>query len=209
MGFQTKTPARGGKHRVNHDVLSPNNAWHIPLERDGLTLREALRQMHQSGDWQEDIPLLVQLVENPRFQPPGLSLFHGAVDLYAHDCIHLILGRGMMPKDEAFVIGFTMGSTNRVSTMEEKLYTFIAGNIYPGSYRFSEDDVQIFRDGLHLGMLSRCQPLDTIDWHSLERQTLRTARQHINLEVGLLLAYYAEEKTRYPDAVESQRLRER
>jgi len=58
-------------------------------------------------------------------------------------------------------------------------------------------------------MLSRCQPLDTIDWHSLERQTLRTARQHINLEVGLLLAYYAEEKTRYPDAVESQRLRER
>ena len=72
--------------------------WHIPLSRDQITLREALDEMHRSGDRQKDIPLLVQLVENPKYQlPEGFKIFHGRVDLFTHDCLHILLGRGMLP----------------------------------------------------------------------------------------------------------------
>jgi hypothetical protein len=95
--------------------------WHIPFSRDQITLREAKESLAALGAKQEDIPLMIQLVENPRFNLPGIDLFHGAVDLATHDAIHILLGRGLLPKDEAFVIGFTMGSTDQVTTMEENL----------------------------------------------------------------------------------------
>jgi hypothetical protein len=41
---------------------------------------------------------MIQLVENPRFNLPGIDLFHGAVDLATHDAIHILLGRGLLPK---------------------------------------------------------------------------------------------------------------
>jgi len=76
---------------------------------------------------------MVQLVENPKFSMPGFRLFHGAVDLKRHDDIHLALGRGLLPKDEAFAIGFTMGTSNKVSTAEEKLFGWISKHLYPVS----------------------------------------------------------------------------
>lgn len=99
--------------------------WHIPFSQDQITLRDAKQSLAALGAKQKDIPLLVQLVENPRYDIPGIEVFHGAVDVATHDSIHIILGRGLLPKDEAFVIGFTMGSTNKVTTLEERLYTLV------------------------------------------------------------------------------------
>ena len=56
---------------------------------------------------QENIPLIIKLVENPNYNTS--KLFGGAVDLFTHDCVHVLLGRGLLVKDEAFVIGYTMG----------------------------------------------------------------------------------------------------
>ncbi len=81
-----------------------------------MTLRQILESSSHLKAEQDDIPLIIQLVENPKFDISGIDLFNRAVDLHTHDCIHVILGRAMLPKDEAFVIGFTMGSTNRVTT---------------------------------------------------------------------------------------------
>src|SRR4249919_2256821 len=93
------------------DIKDKVRQWHIPLSREDLTLRQAHEELAVLGLKQADVPLIVQLVENPRFDFPGLDIFHGATGLQAHDRIHVLLGRGLLPKDEAFVIGFTMGST--------------------------------------------------------------------------------------------------
>jgi hypothetical protein len=189
------------------DLPCPNrDDWHVPLARDHLTLGEALADMRRSGDRQEDVPLLVQLVENPRFQVPGFQLFHGAVDLRTHDCIHLVLGRGMRPKDEAFVIGFTMGSTHRVGTAEETLYTLIARHLYPGVYRFGPEEIAVFRDALRLGFVSGCAALDTFDYAPHMDEPLRQVRAAAGVETDLLRAYYAIEGRRYPHSPESRRL---
>ncbi len=153
-----------------------------------------------------DVPLIVQLVENPRFDLPWIELFSGAVKLESHDCIHALLGRGLLPKDEAFVIGFTMGSTNRTTTGEQKLYGLVAKYLYPEPYKFSDEDIQVFKDGAHLGYVSDCQRLDKVDYSVLLHLSLGEARNAVGLEVDLLEAYYRIEQKRYPNSAESQRL---
>ena len=119
--------------------------WHVPLAAETWTLREILASGSHVAAGQADIPLIVRLIENPEFELPGIKLFNGAVDLATHDCIHALLGRGMLPKDEAFVIGFTMGSTNRVTETEQKLYSIAARYLYPKAYKFRDDEIQIFK----------------------------------------------------------------
>lgn len=191
---------------ANDHLSEDAQKWLIPLSEGHMTLGTALADMRAVGDRQGTIPFLVQLVENPRFHVPGIEIFHGRVDLLAHDAIHILLGRGMMPKDEAFVIGFTMGSTNRVNAAEEQLFTFIAGNLYPGVYRFTEDDIEVFRDALRLGFISGCMPLDLVDYRQFRDQTLDEARAQLGIETPLLQAYYEIESRRYAYAPESRRL---
>jgi len=175
--------------------------WHIPLSRDGLTLREAAADLARVGADPGDIPFMVRLAENPKF-----NLFNGAVDLKTHDYIHLILGRGLCAKDEAFVIGFTMGSTRRLSATEESLFAVVAQLLYPGIYRFTDEDVKVFRDGVRLAFVTEPQPLNQVDYASLMECSLVGIRHALGIEVPLLRAYYAIEKRRYPHSPESQRL---
>ncbi len=180
--------------------------WHIPYSQDQLTLREAKENLARLGARQEEIPLMVQLVENPLFDLPGLDLFHGAVDLKTHDAIHILLGRGLLAKDEAFVIGFTMGSTNKVSTLEENFYALITKHLYPKGFRFTDEDIRIFKDASKLGYISDCQPLDRIDYDRFLDWKLRDLRAEVGLESDLILAYYRIEQKRHPDAKASRRL---
>ena len=67
--------------------------WHIPWEKDQYTLKECLDNLALLGAPPDKIPLMVKLVENPKYRIPGVTLFHGAVELKQHDCIHALLGR--------------------------------------------------------------------------------------------------------------------
>jgi hypothetical protein len=67
--------------------------WHVPLSRHGMTLRAAAEALAQVGAQPDDIPLMVRLAENPKF-----NLFHGAVDLKTHDYIHAVLGAACSPR---------------------------------------------------------------------------------------------------------------
>ena len=49
-------------------------AWHVPLSRAEITLAEAYRSLQSVGMSQRDVPLIVQLVENPRFDLPGVRV---------------------------------------------------------------------------------------------------------------------------------------
>jgi hypothetical protein len=149
---------------------------------------------------------MIQLVENPRFDIPGFDIFHGAVDLKTHDYIHILLGRGLLADDEAFVIGFTMGSTNKVTTLEENLYTLASRHLYPKVYQFDDEAIRIFKDATKLGYISDCQPLDQVHYDQYFDWKLRDIRVALGLESDLLLAYYRIEQRRYPKSKASQRL---
>jgi hypothetical protein len=180
--------------------------WHIPFSRNQITLREAKGSLSAVGAKQEEIPLMIKLVENPRYHIPGLDFFHGAVDLATHDSIHILLGRGLLPKDEAFVIGFTMGSTDQVTTMEETLYALFSKHLYPKVYQFKNEEIRIFKDATKLGFVSNCRPLDKVDYTKYLDWKLHDIRQDIGLEDDLILAYFRIEQRRYPKSKASQRL---
>lgn len=79
----------------NVKLLSGNNS---------LTLGEAYQAL--SGSSPSDIPFLSELLENPD-SPIALRC---KIYLEDHDCLHLLLNRGLSLEDEAFIIGFTMGN---------------------------------------------------------------------------------------------------
>ena len=142
--------------------------WFVPLSASDVVLKDARSQLQSFGLKQEEVPLIIQLVENPKYDFPGIDLFHGATGIQNHDCIHVLLGRGILPKDEAFVIGFTMGSSNRVTTTEESLYAFFSQRLYPKDYRFAPEDIEVFRDATKLGYISDCRPLSEVDFESYQ-----------------------------------------
>lgn len=171
-----------------------------------MTLRAGYASLDAVGMQQRDVPLIVQLVENPKYDLPGIEIFSGATDLRQHDCLHILLGRGLLSKDEAFVLGFTMGSSNRVGDMEERLFALIARYVYPKNYRFDDEDVAVFKDAVRLGYVSDCRPLAEVNLEAMFDWPLGRIRAAIGLELDLLRAYYAIEGRRYPACAESQRL---
>jgi len=181
--------------------------WFVPLSRGDMTLREADASLDAVRMAPEQVPFLVRLVENPALDLPMLDVFHGATDLPTHDYIHLVLGRGLLAKDEAFVIGFTMGATDQVGRGEEFLYGVFAKYLYPRQYRFTEDDLRVFKDAVRLGFVSDCDPrLCKTDFERFLDTPLEGIREALGIETDLLRAYYAIEKRRYPASRESARL---
>jgi len=181
--------------------------WFVPISRGEITLREADALLDAVRMAPEQVPFLVRLVENPKLDVPLLDVFHGATDLPTHDYLHIVLGRGLLAKDEAFVIGFTMGATDQVGRGEEFLYGIFAKYLYPKQYRFTDDDMRVFKDAVRLGFISDADPrLCTTDFERFLDTPLEGIRQAMGIETDLLRAYYAIEKRRFPKSPESARL---
>jgi hypothetical protein len=180
--------------------------WICKLSDDERTLRNAFDSLMSVGNSQDEVPLIVRLAENPEYHFSGLGFFKGRVTLEQHDFIHIILGRGLTLMDEAFVLGFTMGSTDRVSTQEANLFNWINQILYPKPYRFTPEGTQVFKDAVALAYVSDCTPLETVDFQPMLDWPLRKIREAINLETDLLQSYYSIEARRYPKCRASQRL---
>jgi len=96
---------------------------------------------------QSQIHWFVWLLENPN-SPISLT---GAIDLENHDLIHILLDRGMEIRDEAMVIGFTMGNSTKTSSLVKWLFEFCARYIYPEGYKFDDADIVEFNRGYAYG----------------------------------------------------------
>ena len=114
-----------------------------------MLLSKEIKKWQHSETYKEQskIHWLVWLLENPN-SPVSLT---GAIDLYNHDIIHILLDRGMEVKDEALVIGFTMGNSTATSSWVRWLFEFCAKYIYPEGYRFDEDDLLEYERGFAYG----------------------------------------------------------
>ncbi len=129
-----------------------------------LSFRDAHKHL-MSGDEldvQEDIPRLVWLLENPD------SPFHlaGSVRLFGHDCIHTLLGLGITPREEAFVLGFSMGSDCRSTRLGIGLFKVASRWLYPGKFRFNAEELKIFDRAFEYG---RSRPVKCVNLVDFDR----------------------------------------
>ena len=114
-----------------------------------MTLKKAIYKWRHSDGYlqQSKIHWFVWLLENPN-SPICLA---GAVSLDNHDLIHILIDRGMDIKDEAMVIGFTMGNSESISSWVRWLFEFCARYLYPEGYCFDEYDLLEFERGYAYG----------------------------------------------------------
>ena len=163
-------------------------AWHYSISSGGDLLCDVLDEMFDFKLHPKDVPLIIRLVENPKYRTS--KIFTGAVDLFTHDCIHVLLGRGLLPKDEAFVIGYTMGSSKKMKRWRRNLFMFVSKYLYPEGYKFGEEERYVFYSGVMAG--SRCDTdLSEVDFSKklggLEVEEVRCA---LGIDREILKCYY-------------------
>jgi len=177
--------------------------WHIPIfSKKQWTLEKGLKSMDTFKLEEKGIPLIIRFVENPKYD---IGLFAGNVSLFTHDCIHLLLGRGLEVKDEAFVIGFTMGSTKKMRRWRRNLYMFCTKYLFPEGYIFGEEERFVFNLGVKVG--SACTvDLSEVNFNEYRGDILAEIRRKLHIDIPLLRSCYEIEKKIFRSSPESQRL---
>jgi hypothetical protein len=175
-------------------------AWCPGLGNDDLTLRDVLATLPAAPP--QAIPWIVRTFENPR----GWLHLHGAVDLHRHDMIHVLLGRGLLGQDEAFVIGFTMGATKAVSDLEAGIFKMIASRVYPPPYRIAWRTLAAFDLGVAAGRELAARNLHRLLDDSMLDRPLGAIRRSLGIDTRRLRDFYARERRLLPTTAASRRL---
>lgn len=172
--------------------------WSPGLENENQPLAEVYRAMPKAPA--SAVPWYVRLLENPA-SPLALT---GAVDLFGHDCIHAVLGRGLLAQDEAFVLGFTMGA-GQCAPWQQSVFRLSARYLYRGAYRFTDLDQAVFDLAVDVGRATPA-PLHKADFRGLFERPLGDVRRVLGIDRELLYAAYAREQASWPLTRASARL---
>jgi hypothetical protein len=157
--------------------------WHeYPESLDSQPLQSAYQTL--KGDPSSKIPFIVWLLENPDSK---LAL-PGSIDLYGHDCLHLLLKQGFTASSEAYVVGFAMGNDVRTNKIHVLIFRFAAQFLYPSLYRLSSADFSMFRRGFELGKKMRIKNLNQILRQEWRSKTLQDIRDEVGLGNDFLCA---------------------
>lgn len=179
--------------------------WQPGLNNGDYTLKEMFDSLPGHDD--TDISFHVKLFENPQ-SPFALK---GAIDLAPHDCIHILLGRGLFNQDEGFVIGFTMG-TNNLPVWQYTLFQWVTQYLYKSPFKFNKNAIQSYRLGVAYGQKIRrrgkCKDIQDMNLMSDEYLglTITEIRKRLGIDVKELRAIYRKEKLLIPNTKASRRL---
>lgn len=174
--------------------------WNPGLSNGDKTLREVMDTLPANNP--EDISMIVRIFENPK-SPIALK---GAVSLERHDSIHIMLGRGLLPQDEAFVIGFTMGTSKNISRLETFLFNVISTKFYPKIYRFSRMHMKAYKLGMEYGKSCKCTKIYEFPFEDHMSDKISDLRKRLDIDVKELKDIYRKEKELLPDRRSSNRL---
>lgn len=174
--------------------------WNPGLDNADKTLREVLGTL--PGNKQLEISPIIRAFENPK----SPIAFSGAISLARHDLVHIVLGRGLLSQDEAFVIGFTMGTSKRISRLESWIFQKITKFLYPRPYNFNDNDLKAFRLGLWEGEKSDVMEIFNMPIEDYMDTPLKTIREMVGLDVEHLRKVYKYERMLLPNTEVSNRL---
>lgn len=161
--------------------------WNPGDYSENTSLAEVLNSMPPSPIG--GIPRIIQLFENPT-SPYCLS---GPTDLRTHDIIHILLGRGMLQQDEAFVIGYSMGNAYNASALDRMWFLKIATNNYPHPFTFSKTDAQVYNLAFDFGLSSKEKDIHNLDVSKLLSASVLSVRQKYDLSKDKLVGFYTRE----------------
>ena len=185
---------------VTADTDTPHwREWHPGLDNDGRTLGAVLATMPGFPD--DAVPVLVRLFENPA-SPVALA---GACTLAQHDAIHVLVGRGLVDQDEAFVIGFTAGAAVGLTQAMVEAYR-VALSSYAEPYRIVGRDLLAFDLGVQAGRVAASRDVHAIDVDTWAGRPLGEVREALGIEVDVLRGFYRLEQRVIPRTPASLRL---
>jgi hypothetical protein len=147
----------------------------FPEELDQLTLQDAYLSI--CGDPSASMPFWIWLFENP---DSPLSL-PGKINLYRHDCLHLLLKKGFHSAGEAYVIGFTMGNDPSTRWLHFTIIKLVTQFLYPHPYRFSKADIEYLNAGFAHGKGARVKGLNQAPFERWQTMTLIKLRQFLEI----------------------------
>jgi hypothetical protein len=174
--------------------------WFPGLSNDDRKICDWLAALPGAID--ADIPEVVRRLENPS-SPTALP---GAVTLGRHDVLHILLGRGLLDQDEAFVIGFTMGNASQYRDDDGILMRQALANWYPEPFRIGGSKLQVFDLGVQAGKSMGIPDIAQIPIENLGSRSLADARQELQISTDLLRSFYHQEKQSIRNSLESGRL---
>lgn len=177
--------------------------WNPGLDTDDMTLAEVLATMPAAAA--EEVPEIIRRYENPE-SPEALP---GAISLPRHDCVHVLLGRGLHVQDEAFVIGATMGAASDISDAAVETFIRVSTEEYPKHWRFLPEHIPSYRLGVGYGQDNlhdkdlHLIPLEGPEWQGL---TVREARRRLGIVKEELRAYFRKAELLVPGTRATRRL---
>ena len=179
------------------------NEWSPGLDTDDMTVREVLATMPRSDP--DDVPDIVRRYENPE-SPDRLP---GAISLDRHDCLHVILGRGLHVQDEAFIIGVTMGADKTMTAELAETFIRISTTEYPEAWRFLPEHIASYRLGVGFAedMLAGSDlHLTPFEEPPLFDTKVAAIRRDLGLVKAEMRAYFRAEEILVPGSRASRRL---
>ncbi|MEO1430925.1 MAG: hypothetical protein AAFS12_00875 [Cyanobacteria bacterium J06632_19] len=150
------------------------------LSKNNQTLNSAYQKL--PGDSPSKIPFLIWLLENPDSPLP----FAGKIDLYRHDCLHLLLEKNFSLDDEAFVVGFTMGNDLQTNWLHIVLFKFISNKFYPVSFRFNLQHLAVFDLGYLYGRKVATKNINKIDFQAYKYTSIAEIRKQLGIDIYAL-----------------------
>lgn len=160
--------------------------WNPGIDNGNLTLGEVYSTLPTYEF--HSYPWIVLLLENPK-SPFALK---GNCTLLRHDLIHVLIGRGLFVQDEAFVIGYTMGTSRRIGGFEKEFFKWCAHRLYPSKYRFKKSDLSVYDLGFSAGQSNRID-IFNLPLEQMQHRKLDELRSELNINVPLLRHLYTIE----------------
>lgn len=175
--------------------------WNPELFPNTTSIKDILDTLPESPI---AIPKIIQRFENPK----SLFRINGAVNLDAHDIIHVLLGRGLLAQDEAFVIGFTIGNSSNADAYDRILFSRISTLLYPKPFKFSNNDEKIFNHGFDCGAKLKIKDVAQIESGIYSNYSVKEARANTGISIELLKKWYTEEIYSVCNSKVSKRLKD-
>jgi hypothetical protein len=175
-------------------------AWYPGLDDDERLVSDVIASLPSVPATK--IPWIVQQFENPT----GWLRFRGAIDLSAHDILHVLLGRGLQDQDEAFVLGFAMGTAKRVPAWQVKLFRLVLSRLYPEPYRIPRFLLPAFQFGVEAGKATGRKDLYRENLEPCMELSVGEARERAGIESACLRHFYRQEQATIPQTIASVRL---
>ena len=150
----------------------------LTLHQSNQTLFARINNIN--NDEQSAIPWIVWLLENP----DSIFPLPGKINLYNHDCLHILLERDISLFDEAFVVGFTMGSDLRTNRFHLAVFKILSSLFYPQEYKFNQLHFKLFALAFDYGRSLKIKNLNQFNFKAYENKTVSELRKYLGIDLS-------------------------